>query len=139
MFSLTVEFSMNTSCGTYPIEPGHFLIASTGVRPEIDIDPVGFESESYVWGIAWEAWPEAAKIRFRNYEFPFTEINGVRIGDDNLKGFLLRNGEPVSEEAREIDEKLGYYVPFEVMMKGDQAVYDHIKTEIDDQFPGERP
>jgi hypothetical protein len=103
---------------------------------EIDIDPVGFESEGYVWG----AWPEAAKVYYCNAPWPFTIINGTKIGAEEMKQQMFPDGEnPLGPQAEALDEEFGYYVPFEVMMKGDQAVYDHIKTEIDDQFPGERP
>ncbi len=99
-----------------------------------------FEYERQSCESAWETWPEYATVMFRGTRFPFTEVNGNRIGCDSLNAILHdKDGNPVNEEADDIDEQFGYYIPFEVMMQGDKAVYDHIKAEIDDQFPGEQP
>ena len=88
---------------------------------------------------AWENWPECATVVFRGERYPFTEVNGYKIGTDELNAVLTDDHEYVSEEAEEMDDFFSYYVPFTVMMEDDRAVYDYIKAEIDDQFPGERP
>jgi hypothetical protein len=84
---------------------------------------------------AWENWPEWATVEFQGERFPFTEVNGYRIGTDELNAIL----EDPLTLGNDIDDQFSYYVPFTVMMEGDRAVYDHIKAEIDDQIQGERP
>lgn len=108
-----------------------------GLYRPIEVDPCRFEQPA--WSEAWNNWPDAAKIKFAGWDHPFTIINGVKIGSDNLQMMLMPNDEYINDEAKAIDDEFGYFVPFEIMMQGDKAVYDHIKAEIDDQFPGEQP